>query len=560
MFWCRIFSMRITYVIISGLWSLPVALVSNSLFNSQRLLCRFLCRQGQASHHNLQVLVLLSVKNRRHTLSNSTNKRLPSQTSSASSWAHTQCPAVSTQQLSMRTPPQMCENAWLLFFGLSCKDTCQGIAPGLTFRPLIIRVMAFFGWAIPHVENSCGAGVVLSGVVGAAVDCEAWVGSSGTVGSVVDGWGAAVGSTGLGWSPGASVVGSVGSVGSTSVGDSSNGKRSAELVLLATLAYSPEFFQSTEADLSAQGTLTHHSSPTTTSGPSWRSTMASCLHLGFCVIQNIEVSTTAFSSRMHVCDKSPQQTCKSCEGQVRPLRRRCWGDRPRYPEWSASSSRGTRDPSPSRSHCRGMTPHHPRSSLLGLQIAQRGSVGVIMINMLAGDEGNNARYSIYQFGRNFLCSLENTGIQSYSRPWRMCRRFCMDWGYTRQLWRRIQWGLKAHFKSSVPWDLLLINIDPAHRMDVMVLVDVVGICKQCCCFSQLNGSFKIIFTINWRKVKLAFGQVKLVNWVLGRQPNLYYFWNQASRMCWVIGMGATHPPPIPTQWRIKKKNDFEGWM
>lgn len=144
--------------------------------------------------------------------------------------------------------------------------------------------------------------------------------------------------------------------------------------------------------------------------------MASCLHLGFCVIQNIEVSTTAFSSRMHVCHKSPQQTCKSCEGQVRPLRRRRWPDRPRYPERSVSSSRGTRDPSPSRSHCRGMTPHHPRSSLLGLQIAQRGSVGVIMINMLAGDEGNNARYSIYQFGRNFLCSLENTGIQSYSRP------------------------------------------------------------------------------------------------------------------------------------------------
>lgn len=60
-------------------------------------------------------------------------------------------------------------------------------------------------------------------------------------------------------------------------------------------------------------------------------------------------------------------------------------------------------------------------------------------------------------------------------------------------------------------------------MDVVVLVDVVGICKQCCCFSQLNGSFKIIFTINWRKVKLAFDQVKLVNWVLGRQPKLYYF-------------------------------------
>lgn len=82
------------------------------------------------------------------------------------------------------------------------------------------------------MENGCGAGVVLSGVVGAAVDCEAWGGSSGAVGSIVDGWGAAVGSAGVGsagvgWGLGASVVGSVGS---TSVGDSSNGKRSAELV------------------------------------------------------------------------------------------------------------------------------------------------------------------------------------------------------------------------------------------------------------------------------------------------------------------------------------------
>lgn len=118
------------------------------------------------------------------------------------------------------------------------------------------------------MEKGCGAVVVLAGVVGAAVGCEASVGSSEALGEVVDSWGGAVGSTGVGWSLGSSVVGSVGSVGSTSVGDSSNGKRSAALVLLATLAYSQEFSQSAEADLSAQGTLTHHSSPTTSCGPS----------------------------------------------------------------------------------------------------------------------------------------------------------------------------------------------------------------------------------------------------------------------------------------------------
>lgn len=146
-----------------------------------------------------------------------------------------QCAAVSTQQLSMRTPPQMCENAWLVFFGLSCKDTCQGIAPGLTFRPLIILVMAFFGWAVPHVENCCSGPAVLLEAVDAAVGCEAWVGPSGSVGAVVDGWVAVVGPADVGWDSVASVVGSVGS---RSVGDSSNGTGSTELGQLATLVYS----------------------------------------------------------------------------------------------------------------------------------------------------------------------------------------------------------------------------------------------------------------------------------------------------------------------------------
>lgn len=171
---------------------------------------------------------------------------------------------------------------------------------------------------------------------------------------------------------------------------------------------------------------------------------------------------------------SPPLTCKNCEGQVHPRHRKCSWDQPRSPEWSASSSGGTHDPSPSRSHCRGMTPHHPQSSLLGLWIAQKASVGVTMQNMLASNEGNMRRCSTYQFGRNSPCSQEDTDIQSLFPHWRMCRHFCMDWGCTQQLQRKTQLALTVRFKSSVQWDLSLININPAYRPDVMVLVVVTG--------------------------------------------------------------------------------------
>lgn len=66
-----------------------------------------------------------------------------------------QCPAVSTQQLSMRTPPHTCLNIWLVFFCFTCTETCQGMPPGFTFKPPKIRVMGFFGCGLPQVENRC---------------------------------------------------------------------------------------------------------------------------------------------------------------------------------------------------------------------------------------------------------------------------------------------------------------------------------------------------------------------------------------------------------------------
>lgn len=106
-----------------------------------------------------------------------------------------QCPAVRTQQLSMRTPPHKCLNCWLVFFGLACKDTCQGIDPGLTFRPPKIRFIDFLGLGSPQVENCFGGAAVLTGTsVGAEEVCGASLGfsvikglvviSSGTVGWV----------------------------------------------------------------------------------------------------------------------------------------------------------------------------------------------------------------------------------------------------------------------------------------------------------------------------------------------------------------------------------------
>lgn len=94
-----------------------------------------------------------------------------------------QCPAVSTQQLSMRTPPHTCLNIWSVFFCFTCTETCQGMPPGFTFRPPKIRVMGFFGCGFPQVENRCdGAGA------GAA-----WVGFRVSEGLVVTGLGSGAG-------------------------------------------------------------------------------------------------------------------------------------------------------------------------------------------------------------------------------------------------------------------------------------------------------------------------------------------------------------------------------
>lgn len=78
-----------------------------------------------------------------------------------------QCPAVSTQQLSMRTPPHTCRKIWLVFLCLTCTDTCQGMPPGFTFRPPKIRVIGFLGCGFPQVENrrdGAGAGAGAGGV------------------------------------------------------------------------------------------------------------------------------------------------------------------------------------------------------------------------------------------------------------------------------------------------------------------------------------------------------------------------------------------------------------
>lgn len=94
-----------------------------------------------------------------------------------------QCPAVSTQQLSMRTPPHTCLNIWLEFFCRTCTDTCQGMPPGFTFRPPKIRVMGFFGCGFPQVENRCD-GVDAGG---------AWVGFRVSGGLAVAGLGISAG-------------------------------------------------------------------------------------------------------------------------------------------------------------------------------------------------------------------------------------------------------------------------------------------------------------------------------------------------------------------------------
>lgn len=61
---------------------------------------------------------------------------------------------------------------------------------------------------------------------------------------------------------------------------------------------------------------------------------------------------------------------------------------------------------------------------------------------------NTAWCSIYRHGRNALCSLKDTGIQSRSLHSNMYRRFCMDWGYTLQLWRKTGQLKPNHHTSS----------------------------------------------------------------------------------------------------------------
>lgn len=133
-----------------------------------------------------------------------------------------QCPAVSTQQLAMRTPPQVCPNGKLVFFGLTCRDTCQGIAPGATFKPPKIRVRVFFGSDFPQRKNCCG-GAETGGVGGASVGPGvvrgASLGFSDGVGLVGVGLVTAVGLGSVGGVGGASAMGSA-TVGSTSVGTS----------------------------------------------------------------------------------------------------------------------------------------------------------------------------------------------------------------------------------------------------------------------------------------------------------------------------------------------------
>lgn len=47
-----------------------------------------------------------------------------------------------------------------MFFGLTCKDTCHGIAPGDTFKPPKILVI-FLGSAFPQVAKGWGRAVVM---------------------------------------------------------------------------------------------------------------------------------------------------------------------------------------------------------------------------------------------------------------------------------------------------------------------------------------------------------------------------------------------------------------
>lgn len=205
-----------TYVIVNGCLSLPVVLMYDSLFDFYNLLCRFLRIQWQTSHNHLHILVWFTVSTQAAQSTFSPHVNIHSKISAYDGCAYMQCPAVRTQQLSMRTPPHKCLNCWLLFFGLTCKDTCQGIAPGLTFRPPKIRFTDFLGSGFPQVENCFDGAVVLTGtLVGAEEVGEASLGFTVIEGLVVISLGTVVGLIGVG-SVWRSVV--AGSEGTISVG------------------------------------------------------------------------------------------------------------------------------------------------------------------------------------------------------------------------------------------------------------------------------------------------------------------------------------------------------
>lgn len=74
-----------------------------------------------------------------------------------------QCAAVSTQQDSIRTPPQKWLKGPVEPLGLVCRETCQGWAPGRDFFPPNI-LAARLGCGRPHSENWAAKKSGLAGV------------------------------------------------------------------------------------------------------------------------------------------------------------------------------------------------------------------------------------------------------------------------------------------------------------------------------------------------------------------------------------------------------------
>lgn len=277
----------ITNVIVNSCQGLPVVLMYHSLSNSYDLVCGFVRIQWQASHYHLHVLVWFTVQTwATQSIFSPSVKVFHNQPitvcrvsffpiCSCYSCAHMQCPAVSTQQLSMRTPPHTCLNIWFELFGLTCRETCQGIPPGLTFRPPKILVMGLFGWAFPQPENCRGR----EGIAGGA-SLGFWIGGDLVVTTL--GTGLAVG-LGLGL-----VRAVVGAGGTISIGTTSENKNIAEEIFTNILInHNQTVLRSVKANLLSQNTLTHRSSSRTTLGLFWRSTKASDRHLDFYIIKDI---------------------------------------------------------------------------------------------------------------------------------------------------------------------------------------------------------------------------------------------------------------------------------